>query len=190
MSGRLAPISEHSMSSEARKEWQLLTAWRAPGRDGLVGGPYDAWLRSPELLHRMQGLGRFFWERTDLDRGLVEYVIALTSRHWRCNLEWLYHSREALNYGVSQTDLAALLQGAPPVRTDLKLAHDLASALLDRKSIGNPLFDAAVAALGERGVVELTALCGYYTLVALTLRTFEVDAPDGVARPFERPAEA
>ena len=31
----------------------------------------------------------------------------------------------------------------------------------------------------ERGVVELVGLLGYYTLVSMTLNTFEVELPDG-----------
>ena len=33
--------------------------------------------------------------------------------------------------------------------------------------------------LGERGLVEVIGLCGYYTLVSMTLNTFEFDLPDG-----------
>ena len=33
--------------------------------------------------------------------------------------------------------------------------------------------------LGERGVVEVIGLCGYYTLVSMTLNAFEFGLPDG-----------
>lgn len=69
---RIGPIAPGSMTDEMRTEWAILSAWRPP-RDGMIGGPYDPWLRSPMMLHRLQGLGGFFWERTSLDRGLVEY---------------------------------------------------------------------------------------------------------------------
>ena len=42
-----------------------------------------------------------------------------------------------------------------------------------------PIHHAAIAALGERGVVELVGLLGYYTLVAMTLNAFEFELPDG-----------
>ena len=35
-----------------------------------------------------------------------------------------------------------------------------------------------VAALGEKGVVELVSIIGYYTYVALTCNTFEVKDPE------------
>ena len=40
-------------------------------------------------------------------------------------------------------------------------------------------YDEAVAVLTERGVVEIIGLCGYYTLVSLTLNTFEFGLPEG-----------
>ena len=33
--------------------------------------------------------------------------------------------------------------------------------------------------LTERGVVEVIGLCGYYTMVSMTLNTFEFGLPDG-----------
>ena len=42
-------------------------------------------------------------------------------------------------------------------------------------------FPLAKGLLGERGLVELVSLCGYYTLVSFTLNAFAVPLPDGVA---------
>ena len=33
--------------------------------------------------------------------------------------------------------------------------------------------------LSERGVVEIIGLCGYYTMVSMTLNTFEFGLPEG-----------
>ena len=41
------------------------------------------------------------------------------------------------------------------------------------------LYDEAVNVLSERGVVEVIGLCGYYTMVSMTLNTFEFGLPDG-----------
>ena len=37
---------------------------------------------------------------------------------------------------------------------------------------------------GVVGVVELTALIGYYTMVAMTLNAHDIPLPDGVAPPL------
>jgi 4-carboxymuconolactone decarboxylase len=42
----------------------------------------------------------------------------------------------------------------------------------------------AEAALGRQGLVDLVGLLGYYALISMTLKAFDVSTPDG-ARPFE-----
>ena len=49
----------------------------------------------------------------------------------------------------------------------------------------------SLAAIGEQtgvtGVVELTALVGYYTMVAMTLTNHEIPLPEGAEPPFGPP---
>ena len=45
----------------------------------------------------------------------------------------------------------------------------------------------ALARFGERTLVELTALVGYYTMVAMTLNAHEIPLPEGVAPAFPLP---
>jgi 4-carboxymuconolactone decarboxylase len=37
---------------------------------------------------------------------------------------------------------------------------------------------------GERGVVELTGVIGYYTMVSMTLNVHEIPLPDGASPPL------
>ena len=41
------------------------------------------------------------------------------------------------------------------------------------------LYEEAVKVLSARGLTEVIGLCGYYTLVSLTLNTFEFGLPEG-----------
>ena len=50
---------------------------------------------------------------------------------------------------------------------------------------GAPLYQRAVEGFGEQGLVEMIATIGYYTMVAMTLNAFEVQAP-GDTQPFAR----
>jgi 4-carboxymuconolactone decarboxylase len=45
--------------------------------------------------------------------------------------------------------------------------------------VPDDLYRTASAELGVRPLVELVALIGYYTMVALTLNAFEIPAPAG-----------
>jgi 4-carboxymuconolactone decarboxylase len=187
---RLPPLDRESLDDDARRQWDILASWREP-HNGVFGGPYDAWLRSPELSHRAQGFGGFLWERTSLERGLLEYLIALTSRHWQCNIEWDFHIDRARHYGIGEEALARLERGQPPESdTKLDTAFRLATALLAGKALSESLYERGLENFGERGLAEIAALTGYYTMVAFTLRTFDIEPRTGVPRAFPRPEEA
>ena len=55
------------------------------------------------------------------------------------------------------------------------------------KSVSDATYASALKRLGERTVVELTALVGYYTMVAMTLNSHEIPLPEGVAPAFRLP---
>jgi 4-carboxymuconolactone decarboxylase len=46
------------------------------------------------------------------------------------------------------------------------------------------LYQKAVELFGERGLVEIIATIGYYTLAAMTLNAFDVGLGEGVKAPF------
>jgi hypothetical protein len=49
-----------------------------------------------------------------------------------------------------------------------------------------PLYRQATEAFGERGLMEITAIVGFYTLISMTLNAFEVEVAPGVQPPFAR----
>jgi 4-carboxymuconolactone decarboxylase len=59
------------------------------------------------------------------------------------------------------------------------MIYDLAKSRHEGRGVTQGLYDEAVKVLTERGVVEVIGLCGYYTLVSMTLNTFEFGLPDG-----------
>jgi 4-carboxymuconolactone decarboxylase len=59
------------------------------------------------------------------------------------------------------------------------MIYDVSKSLHEGHGVTKPLYDEAVKLLGERGIVEIIGLCGYYTMVSMTLNTFEFDLPDG-----------
>ena len=60
------------------------------------------------------------------------------------------------------------------------MIYDLAKSLHEGHGVTQPLYDEAVKLLGERGIVEIIGLCGYYTMVSMTLNTFEFELPEGL----------
>jgi 4-carboxymuconolactone decarboxylase len=59
------------------------------------------------------------------------------------------------------------------------MVYDVAKSLHEGYGVSRTLYDDAVKMLGERGIVEIIGLCGYYTMVSMTLNTFEFELPEG-----------
>jgi 4-carboxymuconolactone decarboxylase len=55
------------------------------------------------------------------------------------------------------------------------------------RSVTDATYADALARFGERTVMELTALVGYYTMVAMTLNAHEIPLPEGVEPAFALP---
>jgi 4-carboxymuconolactone decarboxylase len=176
-----------AFSPEQRAEYDRFTQTRKPAANGALGGPFDPWMTNAELFHRLTGLGGMLWARTSLDRGLVELAICITGRFWEANVEWAAHAPRAIEYGVAPAVLDEVLAGRRPKgRPEDELVYDLCQTMHETHALPRLLYDRGVAAFGERGVAELMAVIGYYTLVSMTLNAFEVQVGPGLTAPFER----
>lgn len=154
--------------------------------DGHIGGPFDVWLRSPEMGKRLVGLGGFFRFRTSVDRRYIELAILVTGQFWQAQFEWFAHEPMARDAGVPEDVIQAIKVGAKPELGDPgdAAAYALASEIHTQRSLSQETFDQAAAQFGETGVAELIGLCGFYGLVSMTLNGFDVDLPEGAERPF------
>jgi len=59
------------------------------------------------------------------------------------------------------------------------MIYDVAKSLHEGHGLSKALYAEAVKVLSERGLIEVIGLCGYYTLVSMTLNTFEFELPAG-----------
>ncbi|HTO71273.1 MAG TPA: carboxymuconolactone decarboxylase family protein [Myxococcota bacterium] len=184
---RLTPRKPEELSPEQRARYDEVAKVRPPRPDGQIGGPFDPWLRSPELSRRAMGLGDFIWQRTTLERRLIELAILVTGRAWRSNVEWVAHVRYAREFGVAQETIDDVFAERRPERApeDERLVYDVSRALHATRDLPPDLYRAAVASFGEQGLVELLAVLGFYTFVSMTLNAFDVQAPVAT-QPFAR----
>jgi 4-carboxymuconolactone decarboxylase len=153
------------------------------GIRGRVPAPMIAWLKNPELARRAQKLGELLRFQTSLAPRLSELAILITARHWTSHYEWMAHKREGLKAGMDPEVVAAIAARRPPALRDAQeqAVYDVATTLLDTRRLPEELYRSGVAALGERGMVELVGILGYYALVSMTLNTFEIGLPEAFA---------
>jgi|TARA_B100000315_G_scaffold173327_1_gene161770 4-carboxymuconolactone decarboxylase len=185
---RLSKKKRNELNENQQEQFDRICKFRQPREDGQIGGPFDPWIRSPELARRAVSFGNFVWERTTVDRGIVELAIIVTARYWRSNVEWVSHAAAAKNYGIPQDVIDSVFEQQRPRTSvpEVVCAYDLVYALNVEKDVPQDIYDSAVSVFGEQGVVELIAATGYYTMVAMTLNTFEIQPPADVELPFPR----
>ena len=162
--------------------WDSITATRGSivTDEGAMLGPFNAWVTAPGIGGRVAELGAALRFESSIERRLLEVAIITVGARWQAEFEWWAHSRMALRYGVSQDAVDAIARGAsPPLLEDERVVYAVARQLVDNGRVDRTTYDAAHSLLGDRGIVELVTLCGYYTLVSFTLNAFDVGLPPG-----------
>ena len=93
----------------------------------------------------------------------------------------------ATETGVPTDMIQSIKTGERPDFSDARDAavHDLAYELHRIHHIDDATYQRAVDAFGEHGVAELINLCGFYTMVSMSLNTFKIGVPDGEKLPFD-----
>jgi 4-carboxymuconolactone decarboxylase len=182
---RLELPAEEAMT-EAQK---AACAEAVSGIRGRVPAPMIAWLQNPDLASRGQKLGELLRYQTTLEPRLSELAILVCARHWTSHHEWTAHKREGLKAGTDAAVIAAIAARREPALRDARerAVHDVSRTVLATGRVPPALYAQGVAALGERGMVELVGILGYYCLVALTLNTFELGLPGSIAPELEDP---
>jgi len=153
------------------------------GPRGKMVGPLRAVIHSPELAERWSALGEFLRYNTCLPPRLNELAIIVSGRHWTSQVEWWAHSTAAAKAGLPADVIEAIRVGEPPVfsEDDDATVYEFARQLLQRGEVSEHAYRAVERRWGTRGVVELTAVVGYYSMVSMTLNAHEVPLPDGLA---------
>lgn len=183
---RLTPKSPDNFNDAQKKLYDSLTANRPPRAPGHIGGPFDSWLLNADMGRRIVGLGNTFRFHTAVDRRYVELVILVTGQFWQAQFEWYAHEPMAVEAGVPQGVIDAIHRGEEPSFDDAgdEAAWQLARELHVTHQVSDATYASAVSAFGEQGVAELVNLAGYYTMVSMTLNTFQASLPEGAEYPF------
>ncbi|CAN7319295.1 carboxymuconolactone decarboxylase family protein [Variovorax paradoxus] len=161
------------------------------GPRGEIKGPLRAALHNAELADRWQALGALLRYGTSMTPRQSELAILVTGRHCRSPFEWFAHRPEGAKAGLSEDTLDDLLAQRLPRGLDAtdQAIYLYALELNRSHSVSDATHAAAVQVLGEKGVVELTALVGYYTMVAMTLNAHEIPFPLGAEPAFKLPQQ-
>jgi len=181
---RIPLVDSDPMTADQRAVFEEIVS----GPRGRLVGPLRAALHNPALADRWQKLGKVLRYETSLPRTLSELAIIVVARHWNSPLEWAIHSVEARNAGLDTSIIETIHRREAPVfeLEPESEVYDFSRQLLATGQVGAGTYDAVRQRWGVVGVVELTALIGYYTMVAMTLNAHAIPLPTGVISDLEQ----
>ena len=165
---RFKPLKYDEMTPAQKTMIESLLAGE---RRGNAGGPFNVLLRSPEIGDLAQKLGAGVRFHSSLPPRLNELGIIITARFWTAQFEWNAHKRAALAAGVSPATVDAIAAGKRPasMQPDEEAVYNFGTELLRTKQVSDATYQAATKAVGERGVVDLISVMGYYQMVSMLL---------------------
>jgi 4-carboxymuconolactone decarboxylase len=198
---RLDPLPPAALDADQRRLYDAVLAsprGQGPTRrfilrdDETLTGPFDAWLRSPELGTHLERAGMAFRTHTALSDAAREVAVLVVAQAWGADFEWWVHGLVARRAGVPEAAIDAIGHGKPPrlEAADVAAAYDVAAALVHRRAIDDATLERARGALGERALVEVVTLVGFYQLVSGVLTTFEPPPPSGDLQVVGPPSRA
>ncbi|HEX6003515.1 MAG TPA: carboxymuconolactone decarboxylase family protein [Burkholderiales bacterium] len=157
----------------------------AAAKPGPLGGPFNVFLRSPDIGNIIQSLGAAIRFRSSIPSKLNELAIIITARHWSSHYEWQAHHRLALEAGLDPAVGEAIAQGRRPEKMSEEEAiiYDFSTELHRVHGVSDATYKRALERFGERGVMDLIAVNGYYGLVSMVLNVDRTPLPEG-AKPL------
>jgi 4-carboxymuconolactone decarboxylase len=179
---RIPLVTAASMTDAQRRVYDAMMS--GPRRSPPVG-PLAAAMHRPDLAEKWSELGLVLRFNSSFEPRLREFVILLTGRYWDCQFEWFSHEGEARKAGLSEQTIETLRHGGGTFAgADEQAIHDYAIELLRDHRAGDATYQRILDTYGTAGIVELTALIGYYAMVALTLNAHEIGVPEGATPPL------
>ena len=141
---RLVPLDLNKLTPEQKKVADAIVA----GPRGGLRGPFDPWLRRPELADRAQKLGEYCRFNNSMPRDLAELAICLVGRHFKAQYEFYAHARLAREAGLSAEIVEAVrTRQTPPFTRDVeRIVYDFVTEYLET----NRVSDAQLQARGRR----------------------------------------
>ena len=142
-------------------------------------GPFNPLMYSPQVMNQARAMGDYLRYNSAIGNTLSELVILITAREWNQDYEWHVHHAIALKVGIKPEIVDAIADGRRPtgMGEDEEVVYDFLSELHRNKRVSDRTFERAEKRFGKKGVVDLTAINGYYTLLAMEMNVARYETP-------------
>lgn len=152
-----------------------------------VDGPFLPLIRSPEIFKAADHLGRYLRFESPIPSKLKELAILITARRWTQQYEWYTHRQVAMRAGLAPEIADAIAEGRRPGRLadDEDAVYAFCSELHANGTVSDATYARITALLGEQGAIDLCAICGHYSLLAMVLNVARTPLPEGATPPLK-----
>lgn len=173
---RLQPVKPEDATPEQRKI--LLDIKQSRGGD--LSGPFQCWIVSPRFANVAQAVGEYCRYHTGMEAKDSELAIITTAAYWHCQAEWQIHAPVAIEKGISADNVEKIRMGEKPqfTRPTEIAVYQVTKEILENKIVSDETYKSLQTIFTDDLIVNLIGLVGYYSMVAITLNTFEVRKDD------------
>jgi 4-carboxymuconolactone decarboxylase len=151
-----------------------------------VFGPFEPLMYSPQVMSQARAMGDYLRYKSAIGTTLSELAILVTAREWTQDYEWYVHHPIALKAGIKPEVADAIADGRRPtgMSDDEDIVYEFSIELHRTKRVSDTTFARAEKRFGKQGVVDLTGINAYYTLLAMQLNMAQYQMPkDGKPLP-------
>ena len=163
---RVPYVSREELDADGQKIYDRI---REDRNSAEVGLQFRALLHSPQAAGHLTSLGAQLRFDSSMPDNLKELAIILVAREWDSGIEWTGHAVLAAKAGVSDESIENIRTRKAPeglTREEAVIAK-FVQQVTRQKDVTDADFGAALALLGDRGVVDLTLTVAYYTALAI-----------------------
>lgn len=175
---RVPFVQRESMTSEGREVWDEIQRSR-----GGVARNFAALLNNPKAAQSLAGLGGYVRFETPLDPRVKALAILTAAREADGHYVWTVNQRSALEAGLSEDVIRAILEFRAPagLRPKDGAVVQFVLELLRHHRVSDATFEALRSQVGDAGIIDVLVVVAYYHGLAHCLQALGVELPEGVA---------
>ena len=170
---RIRSLKREEMNSEQVAIYDDIVA-----KGGRLGGPYNAYIRVPRFMKLNQEMGNYLRSNT-LKPRLRQLAAIITIRYWGAKFAWAMNAKDAIEQGILPDIVEAINKRQRPAfgKVDEEVVYEVVNELLSRKDIDGETYNRSIDTLGEETLVDLIVTTGFFSMVSMTLVSFNIDPP-------------
>ena len=186
---RLPLLNRAELDTEGQRRYDVIVNPDSRYADG-PWGQVAMWMYSPLMVEHIFPAGTYLRFGTQKDPRLTELALLSTAREVRSQYEWSVHEPAAVAAGL-EPEIIDIVKRRTPLdavddvpglgereRTLIQFAREVVSD----ERLSSPTFAQALALFGDKDMMNLAWLVGYYNFVNITLKIFDIQLEPGRER--------